>query len=297
MRWLSISTVLLLGACAGSPDTPQPAQPSAEAPTADWAAAVEAEVSALKVAHPGAVVRIVVMDDAGETVLASHGEVTTASPTGSTMKPLTVFAALGHGLDPATMLDASAPVEVDGETIHDAGKGGMLSVSQAIAVSSNVAVVQVLRAVPWQKVYAEVATLVPLPEVAGMRMLDAVGQLDGFATAVPLQSLVSAYAGMAKDGERGAAVLDMLRLAVSDAGTGERARVQGLDVLGKTGTARNDGTTDAVFVGRASDGTTSVWIGVSVQDEGEDIYGGSVSAPAFAHIVEATLSLPEGTEL
>lgn len=298
MRWLNVSVLCLLGACAGpattpaAPSTPE-APPTASASTVDWARAVETTASAIEAEHPGAVVRVVVLDDSGASMLASHGDVETAAPTGSTMKPLTVYAALERGLDPSLTIDASAPVTIDGETIQDARNNGELSLAQAIAVSSNIAVAKVLQTVPWTEVYTDVGAMVPLPNVEGSSMIEGVGQLDGFTTAVPLHTLVRAYATMAVDEKHGAAVLEMLKLAVTDAGTGEQAAVAGLEVLGKTGTARNDGTTDAVFVGRVRGAGTSAWIGVSVHDEGEDIYGGSVSAPAFAAIAKAALQSRE----
>ena len=229
------------------------------------------------------------LDAKGTDVLARHGDVESATATGSTMKPLTVFAALGAGLDPAMTIDASKPLELGGQTIQDATDNGVLTLPQAIARSSNVAVAQVVQRVGWQDVYPRVAALVPLPASEGMSELDAIGQLDGFVTAVPLRVLAGAYATMAREPE-GTTVLDMLRLAVGPDGTGERAVVPGLDVLGKTGTARRDGKQDAVFVGRVSNGDVTAWIAVSVHDVAEDAYGGAVAAPAFAHIAAAALS-------
>ena len=291
MRRLLVLKLLVCGACAAPVASPQVSEqpPAAAERSVDWSAAVEAEARALEDGHPGAEVRIVVLDAAGIQVLAKHGDVETATATGSTMKPLTVFAALGAGLDPATTIDASTPLEVDGETIQDASNNGVLTLSQAIAKSSNVAVAQVVQRVGWEVVYPRVSQLVPLPDSTGMSELEAIAQLDGFVTAVPLRQLASAYATMAEAPE-GAVMLEMLRLAVGPEGTGGRAAVPGLEVLGKTGTARHDGTQDAVFVGRVSDGETSVWIAVSVHDVAEDAYGGAVAAPAFARIAAAALS-------
>lgn len=292
MRRLLLSGFLISGACAASTaDSPSPAAPAstpAAASTIDWEGAVSAEAKALEAAHPGATVRIVVLDASGSTVLAQHGEVEVASATGSTMKTLTVYAALRAGLDPTIEIDTSAPLELDGERIFDASDNGVLTLPQAIARSSNVAVARVLETVPWAEVYATVAELVPLPDPAGMSMVEAVGQLDGFVTRVPLRELVGAYATMASAPE-GEAVLEMLRLAVTPAGTGEKAAVPGLEVLGKTGTARQEGVQDAVFVGRVSNGETTAWIGVSVHDVAKEAYGSVVAAPAFAHIVTAAL--------
>lgn len=295
MRRLLLS-LCLLSACstpAAVAEPEPPAAPSDDPALAplDWQPAVDAEARALSTAFPDAEVRIVVLDAKGSTLLASHGDIEVPTPTGSSIKPLTVFAALAEGLDPGLEVDASAPLDVGGVTIEDARNNGVLSLPMAIAKSSNIAIARAVQTVSWQDVYARVDAMVGLPDPTGMPLRDAVGQLDGFHTAVPLRDLVGAYASMT-DQPHGEAVFDMLRLAVTEDGTGTRAAVAGLDVLGKTGTARNDDVQDAVFVGRASDGETTVWIGVSVHDVPEDAYGGRVSAPAFAHIVRAVLTAP-----
>ncbi len=301
MRWMLC--VSLCAACAASPTTPAvsaaeaaaaESEPSpAAADPARWSAAIEAEAVALKAAHPGAEVRIVVLDAAESTLLAAYGEVTAPTPTGSTMKPLTVYAALVEGLDPRLQIDASAPLQIEGTTIEDARNNGVLTLSEALAKSSNIAVAKVVLSVGWERLYAAVGAMVPLPDGAGSTMLEAIGQLDGFTTQVPLQTLVAAYAAMDDDSDEGAAVLEMLRLAVTDEGTGERAAVRGIGVLGKTGTAQGPAGQTAVFVGRARGERDEVWVGVNVRGVGKDAYGGSVAAPAFAHIIEAALMKPE----
>jgi len=204
------------------------------------------------------------------------------------MKPLTIYAALLHGLDPALEIDASAPLELGEDTIVDAQNNGVLTLSEAIAKSSNVAVARAVRTVSWQDVYEQVGRLIPLPDPDGMSLRDAIGQLDGFKSTVPLRPLVSAYAQMSTT-PQGEVVLGMLRLAVSEEGTGTAAKVDGLEVLGKTGTSRIDDVQGAVFVGRVTGGEETAWIGVSVHGVAADAYGGSVSAPAFAHIAKAVL--------
>lgn len=289
MNRILLSLALLSG--CSSPSTPPLSTPADDAPaieqdTLDWDGAVRAEVQRLEQAHPGATVRVVVWGDS--RVLARFGDIEGPAPTGSTMKPLTVFAALRAGLDPSIEIDASSPVQIDGEMIHDASNNGVLTLPQAIAKSSNIAVARTLMAVPWREVYVDVATRLPLPDPAQMTMLEGVGQLDGFITEVPLRALVSAYARMEAEPE-GEAVMHMLRLAVTEYGTGTAAAVPGLDVAGKTGTARRDDEQTAVFVGRVSDGATTAWIGVSVQGVPQDAYGGVVAAPAFANIAAAAL--------
>lgn len=278
----------LVAACSTPAAVAEPEPPAASVVTLDWQSAVDAEADVLTTAFSDASVRIVVLDESGTSMLASHGDVATPTPTGSSIKPLSVFVALGEGLDPSLEIDASAPLDVGGETIRDARNNGVLSLPMAIAKSSNIAVAQAVQTVSWQAVYAKVDAMVGLPDPSGMSLRDALGQLDGFHTAVPLRDLVGAYASMT-DQPHGEAVFDMLRLAVTEDGTGTQAAVAGLDILGKTGTARQGDVQDAVFVGRASDGDTTVWVGIAVHDVPQDAYGGRVAAPAFAHIVEAVL--------
>lgn len=293
MRLLLSSTLCAMAACAASPSAPEPPQsptPSSvpEPVATDWASAVASEAKVLQAAHPGAEVRIVVLDAAGTSILASHGDVEVAKPTGSSIKPLTIYAALAQGLDPAMEIDASAPLKLGEDTIVDSRNNGVMTLSEAIAKSSNIAVARAVQSVSWQKVYAQVGGLIPLPDSEGMSLRDAIGQLDGFKTTVALRQLVAGYAQMSTTPE-GEIVLEMLRLAVTEDGTGSSARVEGLEVLGKTGTSRLDDVQGAVFVGRVGDGKTNSWIGVSVHGVDSDAYGGSVSAPAFAHIVETAL--------
>ncbi|MEM7157968.1 MAG: penicillin-binding transpeptidase domain-containing protein [Myxococcota bacterium] len=264
---------------------------SSNAAALDWASAVQAEAATLEAEYPDGTVQIVVFDASGDTVLASHGDIDQATPTGSTMKSLTIYAALAEGLDPSITLDASQPVVVDGHEIYDAHDNGVLTLPQAVARSSNIALARVLQATPWKAVYARVAAMVPLPESGDESLGVAVGLLDGFSSEVPLHDLVRAYAkmGAAPDGEP---VLDMLRGAVGPDGTGDQAVVPGLDVLGKTGTSGEPGSRVAVFVGRVSDGETTAWIGVSVLGAGKGGFGGSVSAPAFARIVKTVFERP-----
>lgn len=291
MRPLLLSLCALV-ACSAPAAVAEPIAPAGSevppAPAVDWQTAVDAEADALSRTFSDASVRIVVLDPQGE-MLASHGDVETPTPTGSSIKPLTVFAALAEGLDPDLEIDASAPLEIGADTIVDARNNGVLSLPMALAKSSNIAVARAVQTVSWEAVYARVDAMVGLPDPTGMSLRDAVGQLDGFHSTVPLQALVRAYASMARQ-PHGEAVLDMLRLAVTEDGTGSRAAVPGFDVLGKTGTSRQGDLQGAVFVGRASKGETTVWIGVAVHDVPDDAYGGTVAAPAFARIVQAVLS-------
>ncbi|MEM7154031.1 MAG: penicillin-binding transpeptidase domain-containing protein [Myxococcota bacterium] len=253
-----------------------------------WKEAVEVEAATLEAAYPEADIRIMVLDSSGSDMLADHGDVDRRSPIGDTTKPVAIYAALGEGLDPAMTFDTSKPVVLDGLEVRDERSSGVLTLSQAIAGSSNVAVAQVLEMVPWKAVYARVAYFLPIPESGRETLQEVAGQLIGFTCEVPLRDLGRAYARMVAEPDS-AAIVDVLRLAVGPDATGARAAVPGLDVLGKTGTAGDPGNRIAVFIGRVSDGETTAWIGVSVGGAGKGEDGGSVAAPAFARIARAVL--------
>jgi cell division protein FtsI (penicillin-binding protein 3) len=120
-------------------------------------------------------------------------------------------------------------------------------------------------------------------------------------TATPLQ-LASAYAAIAADGvyhapasrtgerimssKTAGEVMAMLETSVEDpSATGKLARVAGLHVAGKTGTADVDHHTYASFVGIADLPKRRVVILVGVETRREGASGGAVAAPAFARLV------------
>ncbi|MEM1416403.1 MAG: penicillin-binding transpeptidase domain-containing protein [Myxococcota bacterium] len=76
------------------------------------------------------------------------------------------------------------------------------------------------------------------------------------------------------------AVKDALRAAVRE-GTGTNARVEGVDVGGKTGTARLEDGRAALFAGFFPPGRVAV---VRVEG-GPELTGGSAAAPVFAALV------------
>jgi len=91
-------------------------------------------------------------------------------------------------------------------------------------------------------------------------------------------------------------VVGMMEQVVSKTGTGKKAKVDGYRVSGKTGTARKSiagGYGDeyfALFAGVAPVRNPRVAIVVMIDDpQGESYYGGDVSAPVFAEIMESVL--------
>ena len=98
--------------------------------------------------------------------------------------------------------------------------------------------------------------------------------------------------------ETARALRAMLEAAVQPGGTGPRARIIGWRVAGKTGTAHkqeNGGYAAdkyiASFVGLAPVSAPRVIIAVMLDEPAGEYYGGSVAAPVFAEVMQATLRL------
>ncbi len=256
--------------------------------SSDWTEVVQAEGAALEDRFAGAQARIVVLDaDSGQPI-TSYGAVDEPVSTGSTIKPLTVLAALRIGLDPDTQLDCS-PVTLGEHRVADHHDYKTLSVAQVVARSSNVGIVQIARRVPWAQLYDQASALVPLPSVEEAQESTAIATLIGFSTRVTLGELAQGYVSMARDAEFGPQMMTMLERAVGPEGTGIAARVPDTFVAGKTGTAAHDGRHDALFVGFAGPKGARKVVAVSVAGLPDSEYGPTVAAPAFARIVGGAL--------
>jgi penicillin-binding protein 2 len=87
-----------------------------------------------------------------------------------------------------------------------------------------------------------------------------------------------------------AMLLEALRAVVEPGGTGGRAKVDSIDVGGKTGTAQNPhGDDHAVFFCTAPLGSAEIAVGVVVENAG---HGGSVAAPIAGKIMRAYFKRP-----
>ncbi|MCP3674343.1 MAG: peptidoglycan glycosyltransferase FtsI, partial [Gammaproteobacteria bacterium] len=103
-------------------------------------------------------------------------------------------------------------------------------------------------------------------------------------------------------------VIGMMEQVVSTGGTGKKAQVAGYRVSGKTGTSRKavaGGYGDeyvAVFAGVAPVRNPRLAIVIMIDDpQGDAYYGGDVSAPVFAEIMESSLRTlniaPDATDM
>jgi len=86
-----------------------------------------------------------------------------------------------------------------------------------------------------------------------------------------------------------ARVLGRMMGNVVDEGTGQAARIQGIDVAGKTGTADFGGKNLVWFVAFAPANDPKVAIAVAIEDQPSGVSGGVVAAPIAKQVLEALL--------
>ena len=196
---------------------------------------------------------------------------------GSTMKPLTLVAALESGLfTPETMIDTSpGRIKVGSKVLLDPVNYGEISVARVVEKSSQVGIVKMALALDEQAVWntfnrfglgASPGTGFPgesagvLPYRENWRLLERVTLAYGYGLAVTPLQLARAYGVIASGGqllhpsllkqESAAAeptqvikrsiadqVLKVLHGVTGEKGTARGARVEGYTVAGKTGTA------------------------------------------------------------
>jgi beta-lactamase regulating signal transducer with metallopeptidase domain len=256
-------------------------------------------------------------------VLAGHDRVRGAGsgldhayPPGSTIKPLLLAAALDAGVVAEDeTLDGhggSRVVVGDGRsrTMTDVWPRQRLSLTDLLMVSSNVGAIEIGERLGSARLVAalDAAGLFdPVDAEAAPGVRPSGGDALHFATvamghnvAVSPLRMVAAYRALAAGGElppeggtsrrfvgaeSARVVVHMLESVVSDQGTGAAARVDGIRVAGKTGTADLDGGLFYLsFVG-IFPADAPRWV-VLVGAESRGGSGGSKAAPRFARFVE-----------
>jgi beta-lactamase regulating signal transducer with metallopeptidase domain len=252
--------------------------------------------------------------------------------TGSTLKTVTLAAALEEGVvTPADRFDCENGARAYGALVlHDAGAYGTLTVPEMLAVSTNIGFSKVFDRLGGDRLARWLARFHfgAAPGIDGAVAGDAPGPIEdrSFQGAVvangeqikasPLQ-VAAAYAAIANDGtylpptlvrraapaqgepilkpETAHTLVAMLEGVVNgERGTGKAARLPGVRVAGKTGTAdltRPDGTKSyyASFVGIVPAVRPRFVILVGVEAPRDEGTGGQVAAPAFARIASRAL--------
>ncbi|KAF0103141.1 MAG: cell division protein FtsI (penicillin-binding protein 3) [bacterium] len=211
-----------------------------------------------------------------ETARLRNRAVTDTFEPGSTMKPLFVAAALDAGVvNPETRIDTGPGWFIVGDRrITDVHPKGVMSISDAIQVSSNVALAKValdMRGEDYWKVLSRAGLGTPpksgMPGEVGGRLrpytswrpIEKATMSYGHGLSLSLLQLARAYTAFANDGvmpavttlrregvatgtrvmsaESARQVLAMLERVTEDGGTAPNARVAGYRIAGKTGTA------------------------------------------------------------
>ena len=257
---------------------------------------------------------------------------------GSVIKAFSVASALDSDLfSPETLIDTTPSwMMVDGNTIHDDRENGVLSVTQVMKRSSNVGITKMVLSSPavqldglLKRVGFGQLTGSGFPGESG-GMLENKTQASpfvlatlgfGYGLSVTTLQLAQAYAVFANGGYLMPArfllatqktfskkvikskiaqqVLNILEAVVEENGTGQRARVAGYRIAGKTGTSRIAGKNGydknrhiASFVGIAPVSQPKLVISVVIREPRKvSYYGGRVAAPLFSKVMGESLRI------
>ena len=321
--WIAATVALAaLVACATPEREPPPEQAIESAPaktphgsTIDphVQAIVEQEIDRMHARWaPCAAIVLVLDPHTGQVLAAAHrggtestAQLAAARPIvpGSTMKPLVVAAALDEGVIAATDRFDVSPRALD--------------VGEILAVSSNPGLARIfeklggVRLALWAKRFH----LASAPSTIADTTTGIGIAVGGKLSSTPLE-MAAAFATLANDGiyhaptfvshrdagervvrsETAATVLALLEGVTGERGTGTAARVEGVRVAGKTGTAHLGGDTNlgndyyASFVGTAPLDNPRYVIFVGAETPHDGGTGGQVAAPVFGRVMSRLLT-------
>jgi cell division protein FtsI (penicillin-binding protein 3) len=258
---------------------------------------------------------------------------------GSTMKPLTMAAVLESGRWKPYYKVKTSPgsLRLNNNTIRDTHDYGDLDLGGVIEKSSNVGMSKIVLEIDpeqqwsmYQKLGLGMSTGTGFPGEASGRLVAMRSSNDferanlsfGYGISVTPLQLAHAYSAIAADGvlrpvsfirtkqamvkgtrvmssETARAIRKMMQRAVSDTGTGKKARVINYTVAGKTGTVHK-----FIKGGYAKDRYISIFAGMVPADNPEvvmvvmideprkkDYYGGLVAAPVFSKVMSGAMRL------
>ena len=253
---------------------------------------------------------------------------------GSTVKPLTAISALSSGkYTKNTKIDTTGTMSVGGRMVRDARNYGVMSVTEVIEKSSNIGVAKMALSMDddtfldsfykvgfgtdnatgfpgetsghlnirrnWSPIEKATLSFGYGLDVSALQLAKAYAIIGGLGKDRPISLLKVNGPVPAKqviDPNVASDVVEMMAQVISEDGTGNRARVDGYRVSGKTGTARkavSGGYGDAVFAvfaGVAPVRNPRLAVVVMIDDPpGELYHGGEVAAPVFASIMKHAL--------
>jgi cell division protein FtsI (penicillin-binding protein 3) len=260
-------------------------------------------------AHHASGAIAIVLDARTGAVLAAatrgDGDARAAGSPGSTMKPFTFAAALEAGVvDVTTRIDCESGTRRYGDrTITDASPHGALDLGGILAVSSNACTAKLAEPLGDRLAESLRRYHFAAPAHIDTRSLEGASIASGGirASALDVAAGYTAFADggihHAPDGnservmpaDTARTVMAMLERVVDDPdGTGHAARIDGIRVAGKTGTAQSrTGRYYASFVGIVPADAPRFVVLVGV--DGVTGAGGQVAAPVFARIASRAL--------
>jgi beta-lactamase regulating signal transducer with metallopeptidase domain len=264
---------------------------------------------AMTVHHASGAIAIVLDAKTGVVLAAAtrgDGDARAARAPGSTMKPFTFAAALEAGV-----VDAAARIDCEGgtrrygdRTLSDASPHGVLDLGGILAVSSNVCTAKIAEPLGDRLAASLRRYHFAAPAHIDTRSLEGASIALGAGIQASALDVAAGYTAFADGGvyhapdgsservmsaDTAHAVLTMLDRVVNDAdGTGQAARLDGIRVAGKTGTAQSRGDRHyASFVGIVPANAPRFVVLVAV--DGVAGAGGKVAAPVVAKIAARAL--------
>ncbi len=255
---------------------------------------------------------------------------------GSTIKPFVAAAVLERGLfHPDSVIETPETWRVGTKLVRDVHPHARMTVTEIIQKSSNVGAVKMAMSLTprqyWDILHRSGFGELPgsgfpgesagrLRDAATWKPVEHATMAYGYGLSVSLLQLTRAYMAFANDGEvmplsflkrepqeiAGERVFSasvarevraMMEAVTQEGGTGQRTRVAGYRVAGKTGTAHKlvNGRYApdrylSSFIGMAPASNPRLIIGVAIDEpSGGVYYGGSVAGPVFAEVMAASL--------
>lgn len=255
---------------------------------------------------------------------------------GSTIKAFTIASALDSGKYTKETIVDTSPIKIGRKLIQDEHPKGPLSIAEVLKLSSNAGATRIILSLPPNQLW-DLLHRVGFGEITGIgfpgepdgvltkedpwKEITLATMGYGYGLSVTTLQLARAYLILAKQGVKipitlfpqakppiGEQVIEphiakqmllLLEEVVSGkGGTGERAKVPGFRVAGKTGTSWVAGKGGyqkkeytSSFVGIAPVTNPKLVVAVVINNPKRDYYGGQVSGPVFEKAMEGTLRI------